>query len=133
MNPWLRYLIAVVVVCHGSIYIPLLFVPDMLKGWRGRSWLLGRALTGDGLKALLVALHVGAGILILASGAAMGFAAWVPGWWRAPAIVGAALGLAGFAVFWDGQTRRVVEEGGIGAAISLLLLVGAIAVPDAFG
>ena len=133
MNPWLRYLIAFVVVCHGSIYIPLLFVPDMLKGWRGRSWLLGSPLTGDRLKALVVVLHVSAGIVILASGAAMGFATWAPGWWRPLAIVGGAVGLAGFALFWDGQAQRVVEEGGIGAAISLILLVSAIALPNAFG
>jgi hypothetical protein len=41
-------------------------------------------------------------------------------------------GLAGFAVFWDGQAQRVVEEGGIGAAISLMLLVSAVAFPGVF-
>jgi hypothetical protein len=133
MNPWLHYLIAFVVACHGLIYIPLLFVPEMLAGWRGRSWLLGSALTGDGLKALVTALHVSAGIMIVAGAVAIGVAAWAPGWWRPLAIIGAALGLAGFAVFWDGQTGRVVEEGGIGAAISLILLVSAIAFPSAFG
>lgn len=52
---------------------------------------------------------------------------------QAWAIVGAALGLAGFAVFWDGQARLVVEEGAIGAAMSLVLLVSAIEFPGAFG
>ena len=37
-----------------------------------------------------------------------------------------------FAVFWDGQTRLVFDEGGLGALISLLVLVGALAVPAAF-
>lgn len=133
MSPSVRYLIAFVVACHGFIYIPLLFVPEMLKGWRGRSWLLGGALTGARLRVVLAALHVGAGVLILASGVAIGLAAWAPGWWRPLAIAGAALGIAGFALFWDGQRVRVVEEGGIGAAISLILLVSAVALPGAIG
>jgi hypothetical protein len=133
MTPWLRYPIAFVVACHGFVYVLLLFVPEVLTGWRGRSWLLGGALTGDRLRAVALALHVGAGAAILASGAAIGLAAWAPGWWRPIAIVGAALGLAGFAVFWDGQAGRVVEEGGIGAAISLVLLAVALALPGAFG
>jgi hypothetical protein len=40
---------------------------------------------------------------------------------------------AGFAVFRDGQTGRGIEEGGIGAAISRLLLGGALSFPAAFG
>jgi hypothetical protein len=133
MSPWIQYSIAFVVACHGFIYIPLLFVPDMLKGWRGRSWLLGSAITGDRLKALAAALHVGAGVLILASALAIAFAPLAPGWWAPLSIVGSALGMAGFAVFWDGQTGRVVEEGGIGAALSVILLASAVAFPNAFG
>jgi hypothetical protein len=106
---------------------------SMVKGWRGRSWLLGSVLTGDRLWAMLVVLHVGAGILILASGVAIALPAQAPGWWAPLAIVGSALGVAGFAVFWDGQTGRIAEEGGIGAAISLALLLAAVAFPGAFG
>jgi hypothetical protein len=133
MSPWIQYPIAFVVACHGFIYVPLIFVPDMLKGWRGRSWLLGSAITGDRLKALAAALHVGAGVLILASALAIAFAPLAPGWWAPLSIVGSALGMAGFAVFWDGQTGRVVEEGGIGAALSVILLASAVAFPNAFG
>jgi hypothetical protein len=133
MSSWLQYPIAFVVACHGFIYIPLLFVPDMVKGWRGKSWLLGSVPTGDRLWAVLVVLHVGAGILILASGVAIALPAQAPGWWAPLAIVGSALGVAGFAVFWDGQTGRIAEEGGIGAAISLALLLAAVAFPGAFG
>jgi hypothetical protein len=128
MSPWIQYPIAFVVACHGFIYVPLIFVPDMLKGWRGRSWLLGSAITGDRLKALAAALHVGAGVLILASALAIAFAPLAPGWWAPLSIVGSALGMAGFAVFWDGQTGRVVEEGG-----SVILLASAVAFPNAFG
>jgi hypothetical protein len=89
--------------------------------------------TGDSLKALVVVLHVGAGIAMLACALAIALDHSVPGSWRPLAIAGAALGLAGLAVFWDGQTQRLVEEGDIGAGISLILLVSAMALPAAFG
>lgn len=134
MTPWLRYLIAFVVGCHGFTYIPFgLFVPGTLKEWRGSSWLLDSALTSDRLKAFVLALHVMAGIATLACAVAIGFAPSIPGWWRPLAIVGAAVGIAGFAVFWDGQTQLLAQEGAIGAVISLILLVSAIAFAGAFG
>jgi hypothetical protein len=99
-------LIAFVVACHGFTYIPFgLLVPDKIKGWRGSSRPLGTTLTGDRLRTVVLILHVLAGIAILACAAAIAFA---PGWWWPLAIVGAALGIAAFAVFWDGQTRLVV-------------------------
>src|SRR5450759_1461080 len=52
-----------------------------------------------------------------------------PGWWRPLAIVGAASGLGAFAVFYDGQVRLLAVEGAIGAVVSLILLVTAIAIP----
>lgn len=131
MSPWLRYLIAFVVACHASIYAALLFVPDMLKVWRGSSWLLGSSLTGDRLKALVVTLHVGAGVLILACALAMALARFVPGWWRPLAIAGGVLGIVAFAVLWDGQ-GGLVEEGAIGAVVSLLLVASTIVFPEAF-
>ena len=42
------------------------------------------------------------------------------------------IGIAAFAVFWDGQARLLFEEGGAGALISLLLLASALACPGAF-
>ncbi len=134
MTPWLRYLIAFVVGCHGFTYIPFgLFVPGTLKQWRGSSWLLGSVLRGDRLNALVLALHVMAGIVTLACAAAIGFAPSVPGWWHPLAIVGPVVGIAGFAVFWDGQTQLLAQEGAIGAFISLILLVSAITFAGAFG
>jgi len=40
--------------------------------------------------------------------------------------------IVAFAVFWDGQTQFLLQQGAIGAAISLTLLVSAIAFPQAF-
>ncbi len=132
MTPWLLYLIAFVVGCHGFIYIPFGFaVPGKMKGWSGRSLLLGNALTGDRLTALTTALNVMAGIATLGCAVAIGLAPLAAGWWRPLAIAGATLGIAAFAVFWDGQTKLLPEEGGIGASISLILLAIALALPAA--
>jgi hypothetical protein len=134
MTPWLRYLIAFVIGCHGFIYVRIgSALPGPIKEWRGSSWLLGSAVTDDQLRALVVGLHVLAGLATLACAAAIGFAPSFPGWWRSPAIGGAVVGLTAFAVFWDGQTQFLFQEGAIGAVISLTLLVTAIALPLAFG
>ena len=52
----------------------------------------------------------------------MAVAPLVPGWWRPLAVVGAGIGIAAFAVFWDGQTRLLFEEGAIGVVVSAILL-----------
>jgi hypothetical protein len=74
-------------------------------------------------------LHLIAGILIFACAVAISFAS---GWWRPLAIVGPAIGIVAFAVFWDGKTRLFASEGGIGLIVSLILLVSAIAFTPAF-
>ncbi|MBI4502766.1 MAG: hypothetical protein HY700_16590 [Gemmatimonadetes bacterium] len=133
MASWLRILIAFIVGCHAFIYLRIgPALPSMVKEWSGSSRLLGEALTHEQLKVLVVALHVAAGIATLACAFAIGFAPAVPGWWRPLAIVGAAIGMVAFAVFWDGQVQFLAQEGVIGAVVSLILLVSAIAVPQAF-
>ena len=134
MTPWLLYLIAFVIACHGITYIMFgVLAPDGIQGWKGTSWILSSALTGDKLKALVLVLHATAGVAIIACAVAIVFGPSLPGWWRPLAIAGAALGLAGFAVFLDGQPQLVVQEGGFGATISAILLVAATAFPGAFG
>jgi fluoride ion exporter CrcB/FEX len=128
MAPWLRYLIAFVVFAHGFVYVRIGSVlPGPIKAWRGRSWLLSDTVTGDQLRRVVVSLHVAAGIALLACAVAIALAPSLPGWWRPLAITGAAIGLVAFSVFWDGQTRLLFEEGVIGAVVSLVLLIGAIA------
>ena len=128
MAPWLRYLIAFVVFAHGFVYVRIGSVlPGPIKAWRGRSWLLSDTVTGDQLRRVVVSLHVAAGIALLACAVAIALAPSLPGLWRQLAITGAAIGLVAFSVFWDGQTRLLFEEGVIGAVVSLVLLIGAIA------
>jgi hypothetical protein len=129
MKPWIHY-VAFVVFCHGLIYVGIGSVlPGPIPAWKGTSWLLGGALTGEPLRLLVVALHVTAGVAIVAASVAMAFDAWVPGWWRSFAIGGALLGVAAFAVFWDGQTTLLIEEGAIGALVSLALVAVAVIFP----
>lgn len=133
MSPWVRYLIAFVVFCHGFIYIRIGSVlPGPVKAWKGSSWLLGSAVTGGPLTALVIGLHVIAGIATIGCALAIGFAPSVPQWWRPLAITGAAVGIAAFAVFWDGQPQLLFEEGAIGAVVSVILLATAMTFPAAF-
>ena len=134
MKPWMQYLIAFVVFCHGFVYVRIgSMLPAPVEGWKGRSWLLGDAISNPQLTTLTVWLHVIAGIAMLACAVAIGAPSLLPGWWRPLAIVGAVLGFVAFAVFWDGQIRLLFEEGGLGVLISLVVLIGAIAFPTAFG
>jgi hypothetical protein len=130
MNPWLRYLIAFIVFCHGFIYVRIgAVLPGPIKEWKGTSWLLGNAVTGDQLVALVRGLHVIAGIAILACAVAIAFA---PAWWRPFAVIGAAMGLVALAVFYDGQTQFLFQEGIVGAGVSLVLLIIALGFPRVF-
>lgn len=133
MSTWLRLTLAFIVFCHAFIYIRIgAMLPGAVKAWQDRSWLLGDRLTGAPLATLIMAMHVVAGVVILACALAMGFAPGAPGWWPALAVAGATLGLAAFVVFWDGRVGMFVEEGGIGAVVSGVLLAAALLFPNAF-
>jgi hypothetical protein len=133
MTPWIQYLVAFLLFCHGFIYVRIGSVlPTPIKGWNGSSWVLGSSLTTSQLTKLSIGLHVIAGFAMLACVASIVWASLVPGWWRPLAIAGAVTGLVAFAVFWDGQTRLLVEEGAFGALISLLVLAGAVVFRTAF-
>lgn len=134
MRPWMRLALAFVVFAHAFIYIRIgSRLPGAIAEWRGRSWLLGGAVTGAPLAMLVLAMHVLSGALLLVSALAIGLAPAVPGgWWPALPIAGAALGIAAFAVFWDGQVAAFAEEGGIGAVLSGMLVLAALSFPALF-
>jgi len=133
MRPWMQYLIAFLVLAHGFIYVRIGPIASRaVKGWSGRSWLLGDTITGTHLTSLVATLHVLAGVLILACAAAIAAGGLLAGWWPPLAVAGSVIGIAAFAVFWDGQARLLFEEGVAGALISLLLLASALACPGAF-
>jgi len=83
MKPWVQYLIAFSVFCHGFVYVRIgSMLPAPVKGWKESSWLLGDAITNPQLTKLIVALHVIAGIATLVCAIAIGVPSLLPGWWR---------------------------------------------------
>lgn len=108
-------------------------ITTTLKEWKGTAWLLGSNVMGSQLRTLVITLNIVAGIATVACAVAIGFAPLLPGWWQPLAIISAVVGITAFAVFWDGQIRLLFKEGGIGALISLALLVAVIAFPQVFG
>jgi len=108
-------------------------VLPVYQGWKGTSWLLGSAVTGDALRKLCVVLWAVAGLGLLAAGIALAFASSSQSAWRPLAIGASAVGILSFLAFWDGQGRRLFEEGAVGAVLSLALLVAALVLPRAFG
>ena len=132
MKPWVRYLIALLVALHGFVYLNAARgVLPIFEGWKGSSWLLGNAVTCETLKRLTLALWALAGVGIVATG--IGFAFSAQAVWRPLAIVASAVAILSFFVFWDGQIQRLVAQGMIGLVISLVILLSAIAFPQAFG
>ncbi len=128
MRPWLRYLVALLVAMHGFVYLNAARgVLPVFQAWKGTSWLLGDALSADALKRLSLALWAVAGVGTIA--AAIAFAFSGPAAWRPLAVAASAVGVASFLVFWDGRAERLVDEGAIGAVLSLVILVAAIAFP----
>lgn len=126
ITPWLRYLITFLIVCHGYVYIPLgTFMLDVekQKEWRGHSWLLGKNATQESLKSLVRITHILTGFVIIAGGIAFGFSYSRPDLWKTLLIAGSIAGIAVFTIFWDGQIKFFVEEGGLGMFINLMILV----------
>jgi hypothetical protein len=127
MKPWVQYLLAFIIFCHGFIYLRIgSLLPGAVKGWNGSSWLLGDLVGGGHLNTLTVVVHVLAGLLIMCAAVAFAFPATFPGVWVPFAVGGSIAGIAAFAVFWDGQTMLFFEEGGIGALVSAVLVAFAI-------
>jgi len=135
VRAWLRYVIALIVFCHGFIYFRfgLGGLPEALKDWKGRSLLLGNTVTGDRLRVLSCLLSLVAGLAILLCGVSIAFAGSAHGLWRPLASIGAVVGILFFLVFWDGQTARLVSQGLLGVLVSAVLLLAAILLPRAFG
>lgn len=131
---WIRYLIALVVGVHGLVYLNVIrgWFPGIFEGWMGISLVLGNTLTGDSLKTLTLAVWLIAGIGLICAGVTILFTPSMPGLWRPLTIGASLLGILGFAFFWNGQTQRLVDQGLIGAILSLVILSDTIAFPQAF-
>jgi hypothetical protein len=125
-----RYLIALIVVSHGITYIAFDWMgvsgAYQFAGWKGSSWLLGSAITGDALKTLTSAFWAIAGVGFIATGIVIAFSPLLQGFSRPLAIGASTVSILSFAIFWDGQTAHFPGQGGIGMILSLIILVSAI-------
>jgi hypothetical protein len=131
---WLRIIIALFIGAHGLVYLIAPFTPmapSISKGWKGSSAMLGTALSKDSLESLTTALWVIAGIGLLATAATIAMVSFVPGLWRPIAVSASLLGVASFAVFYDGQTPLFVNQGGVGVIIDLAVVTVALGIPQA--
>jgi len=122
----LRIVSGVFIVLHGLVHMWYFtlsrrwveFRPEM--GWNGRSWLFS-ALLGDAVtRALASAFYALAALGLLVSGIALIASA---AWWRVVGMVSAVLSGLVIMVFWDGDTRRIVEKGLIGLFINAAIVV----------
>ncbi len=129
-----QYLIALVVFFHGVVYLNggLGRLKGIYEGWKGSSVLLRKTITGDKLMRLTRALWAIAGIGTILTGIVIALASTFHGLWQPVAIVASAVAILSFAVSWDGQVRRSPNQGIIGMALSLIILLGAVAFPLAF-
>jgi hypothetical protein len=127
MTLLLRCLVVLVIGCHGVAYV-VCSVQDqlVLRGWTGRSWVLGAAVSGDGLRALAVGLWAVAGIGLICVAAAIGLSSLALGFWRPIAVGSTLASIASFLVIWDGRAGGFAPEGGIGMVISAMILAVAI-------
>jgi hypothetical protein len=81
MKPWVQWLIAFTVFCHGFVYVRIgSMLPAPVKGWTGRSWLLGDAISDSQLTKSVVPLHMIPG---MTCAIAIGMPSLLPGWWPA--------------------------------------------------
>lgn len=130
---WRRYLLVLMILCHGFVYINAArgLLPGMFDGWNG-SLLLGNTINLVSLVDLAKALWIAAGVGMIGSGITSTFIAKVRGLSRMLAIIASTVGIVGFAVFWDGQTQRIVGQGLIGAVLSFVILFTALVYPKAF-
>jgi hypothetical protein len=121
-----------VVAGHGFIHFGPGSPVRAFTAWTGSSWLLGGTLSAERLRVLSSVLHVLAGLATLACAAAVALAPWVPGWWQPLAIAAGDLGIAAFAVLWDGRIPYLFQEGAVGAVLSLAQLASGFVFTESF-
>lgn len=122
----LRVLAGIFVILHGLVHLwyftlsrrLVAFKPDM--GWTGESWLFS-GLLGDPVTRMLAALLY---LLSTVAFVAGGLGTFLRAGWSPPVLtVAAILSVATIILFWDGDTRLIVQKGLLGLLISLAILV----------
>lgn len=129
MAPWLRYALGILIAVHGFIYVPFAFyLTQEFQPAQGRPKLLGALLEPAGIKTATLATHAAAGLLLLACGVLLLAAPGALALWRTLAIAGGTVAILAFLLAWNGRPTHLSEQGILGAAASLAVVLAAVAV-----
>ena len=128
----LTFIVGALVVLHGLVHLLYsgqswrLFELQPGMVWPENAWTLSRLLGNQALRALAT---------FACALAAMGFVAGAAGlflgqdWWRAVVVGSAAFSTALFALFWDGRTDHLAQQGAVGVVIDMAILIAVARVP----
>ena len=127
MPTWLRLAVGFLVAIHGYVYIPFaVYLVHEFQGSYGTSRLLGSAFPTATVRTATLAVHGVAGVMLLAAGVLVAFAPGAVVAWRTLAILGGAIGVLAFLVSRNGRPIHLSEQGVLGAAASLAVVVAAL-------
>lgn len=122
----LKLIVGVFIVLHGLVHL-LYFgharrlfqlEPDMV--WPDGSWAFSRLLSVEATRWIASIACVLAAIGFVAAGAAIFLG---QAWWRPVVVASASFSAVIFALFWDGTTQRLANQGSIAILINLAILV----------
>jgi hypothetical protein len=124
-RPLLTLIIGTLVVLHGLVHLLYsgqscrLFELQPGMVWPQNAWTISRLLGNRALRSLAT---------VACALAAIGFVAGATGlfsghdWWRPMVVGSAAFSTVLFALFWDGRTEHLSENGAVGVLIDLVLI-----------
>ncbi len=128
MLPWIRYVIGILIAVHGYVYIPFAFyLVNEFQRTYGSPRLLRRIPGTAPKRTTTLALHLAAGVLLLACGVVVVIAPSAVPLWRALAVAGGAVGVMAFILAWNGRPTHLSEQGLLGAIASLSVLITGLA------
>jgi uncharacterized membrane protein YphA (DoxX/SURF4 family) len=125
----IRYLFGGFLILHGLVHMlyfghsAKIFELQAGMTWPEGSWILSRLLGGNPTRLLASVLLILAALGLVAGGVAILFG---QSWWR-PVVVGTLmLSSVLYLVMWNGQFRRLDNQGGIGILINIGILLAVI-------
>jgi hypothetical protein len=132
----LRVIVGVLLVLHGLVHL-FYFAqsrrvfelrPDFV--WPDGSWAFTRSLGQATTRSLAAILCAVAAVLFVLGGAAV----LLHQSWSVPVVVGAAaVSAALYLMMWNGRPRRIMDQGWLGIAIDVVVLVAFLATPGSLG
>jgi hypothetical protein len=123
----LRLIIGVFFVLHGLVHLlyfgqsQRLFELQAGLTWPDSSWAFSRLLGNEATRLLASIACALAAVGLAAAGIGL---LLENAWWRTVVLGAATFSSAIFALFWNGKTQRLPDQGWIGVLINLAILIG---------